>query len=327
MTVTTLKDAASYSAAISSPGLTVVHFMAPWAEECKGMTQVLTTLADQHKGSVSFSELSAEDFPEVSLKAEIAAVPTVLLYRAGKAVGRVDGFKAAELAKLVQSLAAAPVAKAASAPSAKPSEDLDVRLGRLVRVHKCMLFMKGRPEEPKCGFSKQTIALLDSLGGVEYGTFDILEDDEVRQGLKKFSNWPTFPQLYLDGELVGGLDILKELHEGGELKGMLPSKQQLEERLKQIINKAPVVVFMKGDPSQPKCGFSNTLMGILKETAIDFQTFDILSDEDVRQGLKKFSNWPTYPQVYVKGEFIGGLDIIKELKEAGELEASLRGEA
>ncbi len=83
---------------------------------------------------------------------------------------------------------------------------------------------------------------------------------------------------------------------------------------------------MKGDPDNPKCGFSRTLMEILKETKVDFKTFDILRDEEVRQGLKKFSDWPTYPQVYVKGELIGGLDIIKELKEAGDLEQTLKGE-
>ena len=68
-------------------------------------------------------------------------------------------------------------------------------------------------------------------------------------------------------------------------------------------------------------------MEILQETKLEFDTFDILSDEEVRQGLKKFSNWPTYPQVYVKGELIGGLDIIKEVKEAGELVPTLKGEA
>merc|ERR1719300_713659 len=68
-------------------------------------------------------------------------------------------------------------------------------------------------------------------------------------------------------------------------------------------------------------------MEIFKEAGVQFQTFDILSDEEVRQGLKKYSNWPTYPQVYVKGELIGGLDIIKELKEGGELVATLKGEA
>jgi len=322
MSVSTVTDAASYSTSISSPKLSVVHFMATWAEECKGMQGVINTLAEQYKESVSFFELAAEELAEVSMKHEIVAVPTVILFKEGKAVGRVDGFKAAELTKMVSSHAANSAANRPLANVAKPKEDLDTRLKRLIKAHKCMLFMKGKPEEPKCGFSKQTIALLDSLNA-EYGSFDILADDEVRQGLKAFSNWPTYPQLYVDGEFIGGLDILKEMHEGGELASVLPTKQQLEDRLKQLINQAPVMVFMKGNPEEPKCGFSRTLMGILQETSIPFQTFDIFSDEDVRQGLKKYSNWPTYPQLYVKGELIGGLDIIKELKEGGELESTL----
>lgn len=68
---------------------------------------------------------------------------------------------------------------------------------------------------------------------------------------------------------------------------------------------------MKGSPNAPRCGFSRTLVGILNELNAKYETFDILEDEEVRQGLKTFSNWPTYPQVYVNGEFIGGLDIIK----------------
>lgn len=68
---------------------------------------------------------------------------------------------------------------------------------------------------------------------------------------------------------------------------------------------------MKGSPNAPRCGFSRTLVGILSELNAKYETFDILEDEEVRQGLKTFSNWPTYPQVYVNGEFIGGLDIIK----------------
>merc|ERR1712107_515416 len=98
----------------------------------------------------------------------------------------------------------------------------------------------------------------------------------------------------------------------------------LESRLKSLTHQAPVMVFMKGDPSQPKCGFSKQLMPILQETKVPFSTFDILTDEEVRQGLKTFSNWPTFPQVYVKGELIGGLDIIKELVEAGDLTPTSR---
>lgn len=130
--------------------------------------------------------------------------------------------------------------------------------------------------------------------------------------------------MYIKGELVGGLDILKELKESGELEQMLPKKQNLDDRLRYLINKSDVMIFMKGNPREPKCGFSRQLMEIIKRLDVKFDTFDILEDEEVRQGLKSFSNWPTYPQVYVKGELIGGLDIIKELKEAGELEGSLK---
>lgn len=86
-------------------------------------------------------------------------------------------------------------------------EDINTRLGKLVKAAPVMLFMKGTPAAPQCGFSRQLVALLREKG-VRYGFFNILADDEVRQGLKIFSDWPTYPQLYLDGDLVGGLDIV-----------------------------------------------------------------------------------------------------------------------
>lgn len=88
-------------------------------------------------------------------------------------------------------------------------EELDQRLGELVKAAPVMLFMKGTPSTPQCGFSRQLVGLLREKG-VRYGFFNILADEEVRQGLKAWSDWPTFPQLYLQGELVGGLDIVKE---------------------------------------------------------------------------------------------------------------------
>ncbi|TKA22522.1 hypothetical protein B0A50_08062 [Salinomyces thailandicus] len=88
-------------------------------------------------------------------------------------------------------------------------EELDSRLKELVKAAPVMLFMKGTPSAPQCGFSRQTVSMLREKG-VRYGFFNILADDEVRQGLKEFSDWPTFPQVYVGGELVGGLDILKE---------------------------------------------------------------------------------------------------------------------
>jgi Grx4 family monothiol glutaredoxin len=89
-------------------------------------------------------------------------------------------------------------------------EDLFQRLGELVKAAPVMLFMKGTPSAPQCGFSRQTVSLLREKG-VRYGFFNILADDEVRQGLKEFADWPTFPQVWVDGELVGGLDIVSTI--------------------------------------------------------------------------------------------------------------------
>ena len=81
----------------------------------------------------------------------------------------------------------------------------------------------------------------------------------------------------------------------------------------------PVVLYMKGDPTFPQCGFSSTVVQILKHIGVDFQSYDVLQDEKLREGIKSFSNWPTIPQLYVKGEFVGGCDIIREMFETGEL--------
>jgi len=320
-----VSNESDYKSMLASEKMAVAHFWADFAEECKSVTEVLNDL-EKEISNVCIYSIEAEKLPEISMKHEIVAVPTVILFKGGKAVDRVDGMNAAEISKKVKAHAASPASNGFSQAPPVKKEDLNTKLKRLINAHKCMLFMKGSPKEPKCGFSKVTIGILEDMKA-QYGTFDILTDDEVRQGLKAYSDWPTFPQLYVDGELVGGLDIIKEMVESGEFESMIPKQVDLEARLKELINLGEITIFMKGDPQGPKCGFSRQLMVIMEETKLEFKTFDILSDEDVRQGLKKFSNWPTFPQVYVKGELIGGLDIIKELKESGELVASLKGEA
>ncbi|KAG1868558.1 glutaredoxin [Suillus subluteus] len=98
------------------------------------------------------------------------------------------------------------------------------------------------------------------------------------------------------------------------------TEEQLEARMRNIMNQSAVVLFMKGEPDTPRCGFSRTAVALLREKTVAFTHFDILSDESVRQGLKKLNDWPTFPQFIVKGEFVGGLDVVKEMKESGEFE-------
>ncbi len=101
-----------------------------------------------------------------------------------------------------------------------PVTDTSQRLDALVNANEIVLFMKGTPLFPQCGFSSRAIAILEHLGA-PFETVDVLEDPEIRQGIKQYSDWPTIPQLYVKGEFVGGSDIMMEMFESGELKSLI----------------------------------------------------------------------------------------------------------
>ena len=100
--------------------------------------------------------------------------------------------------------------------------DTQDRIKQTVESNKVMLFMKGTPDFPQCGFSGRAVQILQTLGA-EFASADVLADDEIREGVKSYSSWPTIPQLYINGEFVGGSDIMIEMYENGELKQRLQS--------------------------------------------------------------------------------------------------------
>jgi monothiol glutaredoxin len=102
--------------------------------------------------------------------------------------------------------------------------DTKARIDEIVGQNDVVLFMKGTALFPQCGFSSRAIAILDHLG-VGYETVDVLQDPEIRQGVKEYSDWPTVPQLYVKGEFVGGSDIMMEMYQAGELQQLLEEKQ------------------------------------------------------------------------------------------------------
>ena len=95
------------------------------------------------------------------------------------------------------------------------------------------------------------------------------------------------------------------------------------QRIDALVQSNDVLLFMKGTPLFPQCGFSSRAIAILEHLAVPFETVDVLQDQDIRQGIKEYSDWPTIPQLYVKGEFVGGSDIMMEMFEAGELQQML----
>lgn len=104
-------------------------------------------------------------------------------------------------------------------------EAVKTRIEGLLNSNKVMLFMKGSPSFPQCGFSARAVAILKELGA-QFGSVDVLEDEEIRQGIKEYGNWPTIPQLYIDKKLIGGSDILMEMYEAGELQDLVKVKAE-----------------------------------------------------------------------------------------------------
>ncbi|XP_011871656.1 PREDICTED: glutaredoxin 3 [Vollenhovia emeryi] len=226
MAVTELATEQAFDDFVKSKDLSIVHFHAPWAEQCSQIDDVLAEMGklEQYK-EVKFARIEAENVPEVSLKSGVAVVPTILLLRCGGVIGRVDGANVSALTEKIKHHLGNKDAPPLDAAKAK--ESLEDRLRKLVNQAPCMLFMKGNPANPRCGFSRTITSLLDGYKA-DYKSFDILQDNEVREGLKKFSDWPTYPQLYINGELIGGLDIVKEMAELGELESMLPKKENAD---------------------------------------------------------------------------------------------------
>lgn len=95
---------------------------------------------------------------------------------------------------------------------------------------------------------------------------------------------------------------------------------ELKSRLDTLVNQNKILVFMKGNRLMPQCGFSNNVVQILNTLGVPYETLDVLADAEIRQGIKEYSNWPTIPQVYINGEFVGGSDIMIELYQQGELQ-------
>mmetsp|Transcript_8668 Transcript_8668/g.26046 ORF Transcript_8668/g.26046 Transcript_8668/m.26046 type:complete len:320 (-) Transcript_8668:2544-3503(-) len=297
----------------------VLNLYAPWAEPCVQMNDVFETLARTRGGDgndVVFIKTNAEANAKLMAELDVSSVPTFLLVKSGEdrliEVARVEGASPQDLV--------AEVDKFLKMEKSSLSERIKMLTQRDV-----MLFMKGSPHRAKCKFSRAIVEILDSEN-VKYEHYDILADEEMRQGLKQFSKWPTFPQLYAKGKFIGGVNVVSELRDNGELKSELgiDEKEDLKSRLKDLINQQATVLFMKGTPNAPRCQFSSRVVKVLRENEIEYGHFDILQDDAVRQGLKEYSNWPTYPQLYHKGELVGGWDVIRELHEMGELKSELK---
>ncbi|MBW0539342.1 hypothetical protein O181_079057 [Austropuccinia psidii MF-1] len=217
--------------------LSVLYFRAEWAELCRSIDSNVRSLPNKWAEPL-FLEIDTESLPEVAESFEVPCVPSFIILRGHKLLSRILGAKLPELETALdkfvntdkESLAngkyrvlsetnqkpeppptVADPKNATQTPDAQEAEEeIFARCKVLMQQSKVVLFMKGDPTTPRCGFSQQAVKILQDLN-VEFTSFDILTDDNIRQGMKKLNSWPTFPQIIVNGELIGGIDILKEM--------------------------------------------------------------------------------------------------------------------
>ncbi|KAJ7192967.1 thioredoxin-like protein [Mycena pura] len=226
---TNIVDTAHFQALLSADlnRVSLINFWAPWAAPCTQMNTVVAELAKKHPALLALN-VEAEALPDIAESFDIEAVPAFVVLRGHTLLARIAGADAAALTKAIATHIAgptppppAPHARTHAAPPANETpEELEARMQRLMTQTRVVLFMKGTPEEPRCGFSRKISTLLKEQD-VKFSHFDILQDEDVRQGLKKLNDWPTFPQLIVNGELVGGLDIVQEMVENGEFDAVM----------------------------------------------------------------------------------------------------------
>ena len=319
--------------------LHILAFRTEWDEASKSdgpSDKLISTLASKHP-TVRFGRVDAESpgGMEVAEQFSVSAVPFFAFVKNKTVIDRVEGFDALSVTQKCEKWAKVGTGAAQGLVSSETFVppalvELQTELDRLINASPVMAFIKGSPDQPRCKFSRMLLEVL-AEEKVLFGSFDILSNEAVRQGLKEKVNWPTFPMLFCSGKLIGGIDIVKDMKESGDLAGIWPASALLsnslvvqpkiddgsnaasETELKALLQQDSVMVFIKGPRNAPACGWSEMMLELLTNSRIKFTALDVLVNPKVRAGLKVIYKFSTYPQVFVRGELIGDVDTIKEI--------------
>eukprot|EP00672_Neobodo_designis_P016494 CAMPEP_0174828782 /NCGR_PEP_ID=MMETSP1114-20130205/1533_1 /TAXON_ID=312471 /ORGANISM="Neobodo designis, Strain CCAP 1951/1" /LENGTH=226 /DNA_ID=CAMNT_0016062507 /DNA_START=27 /DNA_END=707 /DNA_ORIENTATION=- len=196
----------------------VVHFEADWCTPCVGLNAWLDAQA-KVLPDVIFARVDAGKHEAIAEAADVSSVPHVVFYRPegeDRHLERVAEVSGAKMKVLSSNLATL----FGDRDQVGNHDNMEAFLRYQINKDKVVLFLTGTPSRPRCGFAGRLVEIMDQYD-VEYSYYDIMQDDEACQALKKFADWPTYPQVYVKGELIGGFDICKEMHEKGTLAAAL----------------------------------------------------------------------------------------------------------
>lgn len=200
--------------------------------------------------------------------------------------------------------------------------DVDAEFASIIQEERLILLVTSDFEQRDSDAQKSQACLKQmQLKGLIFRHLDLKNKPAIEAAARKVvGEGFNLPFLFFDQKPFGGGDTLMSTVQNTDLKEIFEEKLFREDvfsQIKKIINSYPIMVFIKGSPDEPQCGFTSTLVGILAKYKVDYRHFNILEDHLIREKIKEYSNWKTFPQMYVKGELLGGLDIIKELIEEG----------
>lgn len=194
---------------------------------------------------------------------------------------------------------------------------------RLVRLSTCapvFVFVRGHPNTTTDESSKQLLSLLRQHG-IMFSAMDVSNSPDLEAALPSFcGSSVSIPIMFVSGKFFGDLSSVVAL--GSDVRSVVPEEARgmtEDDWCSRLCSSSPVVAFIKGTVERPRCGFTNQLVTLLQSRGVLFSTHDVLSVEGLRDAMKRFSQWPTYPQLYVKGKFVGGLDVVKQLDADDDL--------
>jgi Grx4 family monothiol glutaredoxin len=195
------------------------------------------------------------------------------------------------------------------------------KITKILNSYPVVVFIKGTPHDPFCKFSRSFIEILKGTG-IRYKSFDIFRDESLRNYLRLYSGWKTYPQMYINSKILGGVDILKDLVEKGEFLSRVPvecKKEGCITFIENYLKENPLVVFGKGSGENIKCKSSAEAYEILKKNNFNYKVFDVLKDEMLREVLKEQYGYKYYPQVFVNGKFLGGIKFLREIEKNNKI--------
>ncbi|KRX05878.1 Thioredoxin-like fold [Pseudocohnilembus persalinus] len=297
----------------------VIIFHAAWhqhSNEYLENFQTLLEISELNGEKIMFAQCDADKVPQVSTNYNITNVPTVIVTDAQK--GELKRFENENPAQILESLEE--FIPEYQKKFEQKRVEMYKKIEKLITENPVLIFIKGTAQAPECKFTRQFLEIMKDLD-CKFTYYDIIADNDMRHWLRHYNKWPTYPQLYISGELIGGLDKAKQRIEEGYIQEKIPQSARIhdpEQRLKKIVSENKVILFTKGIASDINLDQNQKdVIQLLKNEGIKFRCFDCSSDQLLLEHLQKQNG--EFPHLYSQQKYIGSKQKLSDLAKQSQL--------